>query len=388
MPPSSPRSTRRFRLGRAGRTTSSRRRSRIRTTTTSSRAARSRLRSSERRSRSRSCPAYQQSSGNGVPFGFQVSDDVPLGGAGPTTFLVTLTNSSGVASLSVYAVDRPGINGSSEWHESDEPRTKTGASVIGKGATRHGRSRARGRARVGLLSGVALVLMAPNRLALAQDTPQLPPPPLPDHAVRPSVRATGLAAAPLDPEPARERAVAARAGAGEGARARRERAREGRRNGRSANSANVGAAARARYVPPPPPAPPHDDPPPPPRSSARLPIGASLPCRERERRARRRMTERLLVPGPVPARARGEGSPDDLPRRVRRAVDRRDVVRSSRTRRVARRPDHASAPTGASGSKSRSTFVRPSASIPGSATGSGTSRPRPGRRAWRPPSDG
>jgi hypothetical protein len=41
---------------------------------------------------------YQQSNGYGTPFAFQVSDDVPLGGAGPTTYIVTLTNKSGAVS--------------------------------------------------------------------------------------------------------------------------------------------------------------------------------------------------------------------------------------------------------------------------------------------------
>jgi hypothetical protein len=43
-------------------------------------------------------PAYQTTAGYGVPFGFQVSDDVPLGGAGQTSYTVTLTNKSGATS--------------------------------------------------------------------------------------------------------------------------------------------------------------------------------------------------------------------------------------------------------------------------------------------------
>jgi hypothetical protein len=43
-------------------------------------------------------PEFQGSSGYGTPFAFQVSDDVPLGGAGPTTYVVTLTNKSGAVS--------------------------------------------------------------------------------------------------------------------------------------------------------------------------------------------------------------------------------------------------------------------------------------------------
>lgn len=42
--------------------------------------------------------SLQQSSGAGIPLGFQVSDDIPLGGAGETNFQVTLTNSAGVVS--------------------------------------------------------------------------------------------------------------------------------------------------------------------------------------------------------------------------------------------------------------------------------------------------
>jgi hypothetical protein len=44
-------------------------------------------------------PEDQISLGAGIPFGFQVSDDIPLGGAGPTTFIVTLTNKSGAVSV-------------------------------------------------------------------------------------------------------------------------------------------------------------------------------------------------------------------------------------------------------------------------------------------------
>jgi hypothetical protein len=44
---------------------------------------------------------YQQSDEYGIPFGFQVSDDVPLGGAGPTTYTVTLTNKGGAVSQAV-----------------------------------------------------------------------------------------------------------------------------------------------------------------------------------------------------------------------------------------------------------------------------------------------
>jgi hypothetical protein len=40
----------------------------------------------------------QQSAEYGIPFSFQVSDDVPLGGAGPTSYIVTLTNKSGAVS--------------------------------------------------------------------------------------------------------------------------------------------------------------------------------------------------------------------------------------------------------------------------------------------------
>ncbi len=43
-------------------------------------------------------PQFQQMQGNGIPIQFQVSDDIPLGGAGPTTFIVTLTNSAGATS--------------------------------------------------------------------------------------------------------------------------------------------------------------------------------------------------------------------------------------------------------------------------------------------------
>jgi hypothetical protein len=43
-------------------------------------------------------PQDQVSNGYGTPFAFQVSDDVPLGGAGPTTYIVTLTNKSGAVS--------------------------------------------------------------------------------------------------------------------------------------------------------------------------------------------------------------------------------------------------------------------------------------------------
>ena len=48
-------------------------------------------------------PEDQQSFGAGIPFAFQVSDDVPLGGAGPTTFIVTLTNKSGAVSAGITA---------------------------------------------------------------------------------------------------------------------------------------------------------------------------------------------------------------------------------------------------------------------------------------------
>jgi hypothetical protein len=43
-------------------------------------------------------PAYQTSAEYGIPFAFQVSDDVPLGGAGPTSYSVTLINKSGAQS--------------------------------------------------------------------------------------------------------------------------------------------------------------------------------------------------------------------------------------------------------------------------------------------------
>jgi hypothetical protein len=43
-------------------------------------------------------PEDQQSTAYGIPFAFQVSDDVPLGGAGATTYIVTLTNKSGAVS--------------------------------------------------------------------------------------------------------------------------------------------------------------------------------------------------------------------------------------------------------------------------------------------------
>lgn len=44
-------------------------------------------------------PEDQQSFGAGIPFQFQVSDDIPLGGAGPTSFIVTLTNKGGAVSV-------------------------------------------------------------------------------------------------------------------------------------------------------------------------------------------------------------------------------------------------------------------------------------------------
>lgn len=53
-------------------------------------------------------PEYQTAIGAGIPLSFQVSDDIPLTHAGPTSFVVTFTNKSGAVSTGWNAtVDLP-----------------------------------------------------------------------------------------------------------------------------------------------------------------------------------------------------------------------------------------------------------------------------------------
>ena len=160
-----------------------------------------------------------------------------------------------------------------------------------------------------------------------RSAPQLPPPPPPStppqYMPPPSPPPVAPGTPPPPPRRDKEREPPSR----------RERERDKEREKERDREREREAAARPRYVVAPPPRRwsratsrrPREPLPP-----ARAALRDLHPRGEHQRRRRRLDVERLRPPGPAPPRGRREGPPDDLPRRLRRPLVRRDVVRVRR----------------------------------------------------------